>query len=222
MSQDYPYHSGKGGTSEIRGDLDPNEFDFAETLTDFELLKLYERNEIIQLACDYTVTEALKRGCEFDQDQEVAVDKWGEDYTFTAQTNEVDGSVKQAYCRYLEWLGFWIKLKEGIGWARLFGRSIAVFWDDSKPIEKFEYTSEKGNKWEGNHRLDDGVYYPPNKEDEYIDFSCFHHFIGGNGYDVQDADQDGKPLLYKISIQTSIMREQRVYYVPCGSSGRTQ
>lgn len=142
------------------------------------------------------------------------MDKWGSPYTFTAQKDEVTGQEKQAFNRYLEWLGFWIKVKEGIGWARLLGSSIAVFWDDQKPKEKYTYTSPEGCKWEGEHRLDDGIYYPPNKEDTYIDFSCFHRHINGNGYDVIDADKDGKPLLYKISIQTSVMKKQRVYYIP--------
>lgn len=214
MSHDYPYHSGKTTSSQIRGDLDPNEFDFSETITDLEMLSLYERNEIVQLACDYTVTEALKRGIEYDVDQDVTVDKWGTSYTFTTQQDNTTGEEKQAFTRYLEWLGFWIKVKEGIGWARLFGKSIAVFWDEQNPIEGYTYTSDKGNMWEGEHTLQDGIYYPPNTEDVYIDFSCFHHYIGGNGYEVVDADVDGKPLLYKISIQTSVMRKQRVYYIP--------
>ena len=208
MSHDYPYHAGKNLVSEIRGDLDPNKFDFNETLTDAELLKLYERNEIIQLACDYTVTEALKRWVTFDVDQDVTVDKWGTNYTFTAKGE------KQAFNRYLEWLGFPIKLKEGIGWARLLGQSIAVFWDEQNPIENYKYVSKEGNKWEGEHVLNEGIYFPPNKEDIYIDFTCFHRYINGNGYEVVDADPDGKPLLYKIKIQTEVMRKQRTYFIP--------
>lgn len=171
--------------SEIRGDQEPNDFNFSMVLSNEEMLSLYKRNGIVQLVIDWFVNEMLRQEMTFKKDQSVESNKFGKPYTF------------KTFLDWFSWIGGFIKLKEGVSWSQLFGISIAVLWDDQKGVEKFKYQKTDG----GVITLSEGLYFPPNVDDQaYTDFSMFYPVTKGKGYKVLDSNEDGTPALIQLLI----------------------
>lgn len=200
----------KRGASSQPGDVDPTEFHFSMKLGNVNLLNLLKKNEVIQLACDKAVAEALRQGVTWDVDQVIKGKKHGVDYTFStnSSTNETTGetTTKQAFNIYLEWIGFWIKLHEGLQWSKLMGTTIACFWDDKPGVENHITPKKK--------TLDQGLYFAPNDDPQaYLDFDCFYPVTSGNGFEIIELDEDQKPLIYKLTIFVEGMEKKKTTYI---------
>jgi hypothetical protein len=205
----------------LPGDIDPTDFNFNLILTREQKLRLYERNDIMQLMVEWPVIEAYRQRITFEEDEDVEYLKFGKvPFTFTATEESVDettGEIKpeqQAYNKYLEWTGFWTKCREGTTWSQLFGECAAFFWDDKK--------GEKGKIWERTDKaleelepitLGEGLFYGPNEEGVYDDFDFFYPRTDGTGYRILDIDEKGKPTLYEVKIFTEGMKTERTFYM---------
>lgn len=207
----------------LPGEIDPAEFDFNWEPTREQLLVLYQKSEILQLQCYWSVEEAVRKEMKFEQDQQMTVDRHGKPYTFgaTAAETEIDefGMQKekkpeeQALIKFLRWMGFFTKLKEGLSWSRLFGNAIAVMWDDKPGIPNHVWVTNRADV-KKQTQLADGLYYAPNPDSQaYVDFDCYYEITFGNGYEIADVDDKGNPTLYKIHILTQGMEKKKVSYV---------
>lgn len=202
---------GRSRSSTVQpGDVDPAQFDFNTKLNNHQKLNLLLKNEVIQLACDNAVQEAIRQGVEWDKDQVIKGKKHGVDHKFKATDNKDKNTgeriKKQAFNNYLEWIGFWIKCHEGLQWSRCFGTSIAVFWDENAGKEN--HVTPK------NATLGNGLYFGPNDNPQaYLDFDCYYPTTKGNGFDVFELDDDQKPLIYKLTIFVTGMEKSKTTYI---------
>ncbi len=170
---------------DIPGDLNPKNFSWLQKLTSKDLQTLYIRNAMMQLAIDWTTAEALRQGITFDQDQPVTGLKFGKAYTW------------KTFMDWFKWIGGLIKTKEALAWSELYGISQCILWDEQKGTQNAVYT-KKGTRETIN--LSDGLYYKKNSTGIYTDFTVFYPLTDGVGFEVMDSDDDGKPLLVRLTI----------------------
>lgn len=169
----------------IRGDKDPNEFNWNMKLTNEEMMALYKRNPIIQLSLDWMTAEALRQKITFKIDQAIDAEKFGQPHVF------------DTYLEWFQWIGGWTKLREAIAWSGLYGIAIAVLWDTQKGIKDYRYKSSNLNTI-----LTEGLYFPENKDPQaYSDFKVFYPMTNNLGYKVLDSDDDGIPVLIQLNIK---------------------
>ena len=209
----------------LPGDINPSDFDFNLILTREQKLKLFERNEIMQLMCEWAVKEALRQRITFEEDEEVEYLKFGKvPYTFSAtppttetvedETYSLDDEI-QAYGKYLEWIGFWIKVQEGMTWSQLFGDAAAFLWNDDEGVEHHKWERATDDDARGPLTLGEGKFYPASEEGtDYSDFDFYYPITDGNGYRVIDTDGMGLPALYEVTLFTEGMIKQKKFYMP--------
>ena len=179
------------GKSTLQGDTNPTEFSFDMVLTPDDLIKLYRRNEFVQIAVEWATIEAIRQGWIFTKiQQNISGMKFGKPFTFTD------------FDDYLNWIDFKAKIQKAITWARLFGSSIMLLLDD----QKGEKTGEND------------VTLSANPNAIYSDCEPYHPLCntsdGQCGYEVLDTDEDGHPSQYRITIFTKGMKTKRSYICP--------
>jgi hypothetical protein len=204
----------------LPGDINPADFDFNLILTREQKLVLYKRNEIMQLMCEWPVIEALRQRVTFEEDQDVEYMKFGKvPFTFTATPetfDEITGEIKQeqqAYSKYLEWTGFWLKMREGMSWSQLFGISAAFLWDENKGVADHVWERSDKTLEQEPIILDGGLYYGPNEDGIYSDFDFYYPATAGNGFIVKDVDEKGNATLYEVTLMTEGMKRQKKFYM---------
>lgn len=181
----------------LPGDEHPSDFSFKQNLTPAQLLDLYERNEIIQMACDWVSHEALRERVTFAKEQPVTAKKFDTNFEF------------KTFDDWLEWIGFWVEIQKAFQWSQLLGNAICVFWDDKKGI------NHKYANGDITIDINENNFYPANSNPQgYISLTAFYPFDGTSGYNVKDSDDNGKPLLYEIQIKTEYMKKSKKVYVP--------
>lgn len=185
-------------TKTLPGDEDPADFDFTIQVSNADTLLLYERNDILQLACEWSVMEALKNRWELKTDQPVSALKFDAPYTF------------ESFNDYLDWIEFPACLQEVLQWARLFGNALLLFYDDRAPTRPplmYQYEDQF-------HSLDQSAWFlPKNPLGRYLTCTAFYPMVGNNGYSVEMVDSWGVPVLFKIQIMTDGMEKERTLYV---------
>lgn len=185
---DFWANAHKVGTT-LDGDEDPTEFSFDHIPTDDDLLKLYRRNEFIQVAVEWAVSESNRRWITFTTPQNnISATKFGKPYTF------------KTFDEYLKWIDFKGKDTLCKTWSRLFGNSIMLFLDSQQSFADAK---------------DEEITLPSNPYGIYSDCEPYHPLCntsdGQCGYEVLDTDADGKPSKYRITIYTKGMKKPRKY-----------
>jgi len=187
MSAFYAY-SRKVGT--VQGDTTPTDFSFDMSVSADDLLKLFKRNEFIQVSCEWAVIESSRQWLTFQTPQNgIKGTKFGKPYNFST------------FDEYLQWINFKGKDQLCKTWSRLFGNAIMLFLD-SQTIE-----SDK-----------EEITLPSNPNGVYSDCEPYHPLCntgdGQSGYEVLETDGNGKPSKYRITIFTLGMKKARKYLVP--------
>ena len=187
-----PFYGYAHKVGTINGDLDPTEFSFDMEVTPDDLLKLFRRNEFIQIACEWSVIESNRQWLLFQKPQNnIKGLKFDLPYTF------------ETFDEYLQWIDFKGKDQLCKTWSRLFGNSIMLFLDDQKGTPEVGDTSS--------------IYLPPNSKGVYSDCQPYHPLCstsdGMCGYEVLETDDDGHPSKYRITIFTQGMKSARKYIV---------
>jgi len=120
-------YSGDGvgtGTRYLRGDTDPEDFNWEDVLTNSDLLNLLLRNGKIRKACAWVSREAVRPRFILKKDKTIKGTKFGKAITFDNVSE------------YLEWIGFFTELEKAYTWARLFGTSIMVTFLEGEGIKQ--------------------------------------------------------------------------------------
>lgn len=175
----------KIGTN-LYGDKDPLEFSFDMHLSADDMLKLYKRNEFIQVACEWAVIESNRQWITFNKKQtNISANKFNKPYVFAD------------FEEYLKWIDFKSKDQQAKTWARLFGNSIMVFFDSSNG------TKNKENE----------IVLSANPKGVYSDCKPYHPLCntsdGQCGYEINEVDDDGNAKSYKIQIFTKGMKKAK-------------
>jgi hypothetical protein len=176
--------TGFSGGTYIKGDYDPSNFSYQNTLTKTELLNLFIRNPKIQKATAWFAGEVLRERWEFEVDQPIESLKHGQPYTF------------KTFNEWLEWNGFIQEVLKTITWSLLFGDAIMVFYDGK------EENANNSNK----------RFLKP--ATDYVACHGFYEETKGNGYSIIDVDPfTGIPKTYKIQLHPNKAEKAITYYV---------
>jgi hypothetical protein len=180
--------AGFSGGTYIKGDYDPSDFSYQNTLTKAELLNLYIRNPKIQKATAWFAGEVLRERWEFEVDQPIESVKHGLPFLF------------KTFNTWLEWNGFIQEALKAISWSLLFGDTIIVFYDGKEAASPDKYGN--GNK----------QYLKP--ATDYVKCKAFYEETKGNGYTIIDVDPfSGIPKTYKIQMHAHRAEKAITYYV---------
>jgi len=186
------------------GDTDLDEFDWNESMSNEELLTLYERNGTMALLCDWIPGEALKNNWTWKtvngkprpppsnpttptptpdekqptppENQPQPAEKEGS-VTFTDPKTGEKSTLP--YFEFLEQIHFKPKLLRAIAFARLHGSALMVFFNDSPDLDTIS--------------------------EQYYDCEVYHKDCFGNGWSVAEVDDFGNPTVFHIKIQTDEM-----------------
>ena len=208
---DFYGYAHKATLGVITGDDDPTDFSFNMVISDEDLLKLYKRNEYVQIKVEWLPGEALRQWLTFKSEKDleklqdpldpnppeikgdpVSGTKFGKPFEF------------EDFQEYLSWINAQEKINIAMSWAELFGHSIAVFLDSDVGKK-----SPKGNV----------ITLNKNTTGVYDNFDVYHPLMptsdGDNGYSLisKKIDDMGKPTQYKIKIFTKGMEKSKTILV---------
>ena len=184
----YLYGQAYAESMVLPGDTTPTNFDWNLKLTNTQLMGLYLRNEVLQLACDWQVEEAFRQGIELQSDAPITRLKYGADFNF------------ESFLDFLQWLDFWEELNSAAGWARLFGQALMVFFDDQEAADLGDTAATKGQKYA----------LRANAAGQYLSCHAYHPICttdeGANGYEIGRVNQaTGQAETYLLHLQTKGM-----------------
>lgn len=141
-------YSREGSSRYIRGDVDPKDINWEDLLSNDELLVLLKRNAKVKKTCLWATQEALKFRIELTQNGQILGTKFGRPYTFPTTL------------AWLEWIGFFEEVIKAICWARLFGESIMVFYEENdSEVDLTLPLSKPAQSCVAYHPMADGVGY---------------------------------------------------------------
>lgn len=170
----------------VDGDENPSAFSFDMKLSADDMLKLYKRNEFIQVAVEWAVIESNRQWITFNKQQiNIIATKFGKPYTFAD------------FEEYLKWIDFKSKDQLCKSWARLFGNAIMVFFDSSG----------------GTKTSENEIYLAKSATGIYSDCKAYHPLCntsdGQCGYEIYETDDDGNATKYRIQIFTAGMKKAK-------------
>lgn len=187
-----------GGTTNIGsyliGDDEPELMDFSTLLTPQDLMTLLVTSSSIQKQCIWLNAQALAAGWIFKKEESFTAEKRGKPYNFPSFTD------------WFHWCGAYEEVLKAMVWASLFRRSIIVgFLSEEKP------TKYKNTGSDFYDELEEGAIATK--------LMACYDTLDGNGFKVEENDDDGEPLIYAIDFtqrepQPQLdKREKITYYV---------
>lgn len=180
----------------IRGDENPNDYDFATRLLNRERLILYRTNYVVDKLCKWLPAQALVNGWTFKKENEKTFKglKFGNEYVFDTFTD------------WFHWIGAYEEVLKAMGWEFLFSQAILVcFLEDESPEQ---INLDDGSIEEIYGEIEPGVdtvgkiqaYYP------FTDQNGYRIIQNGEWYKVYIYQKNESDLYEETKFRTKILR----------------
>lgn len=206
------YQGGAHRIDSLYGDIFPSNFSYHDPLLDQDLLKLWNRNEFVQLLIDWMPFEAFRRWVKFIVDEgNVNSFKFGKPYVFSGYEYVDKDSGKTYRLTGFEEYCIWNKVMQefifGVSLSRIYpeGALLVFLDDDGKNIMP---SNDKGGKA--------FINWKKNKDPQgYSSFIAYQPIeVGtGTGFSVYKTDDNGNITHWKLKIHSSTMRKAKTFII---------
>lgn len=219
MSEDREVYQGSAGHHMLYGDIFPSNAAYSDPTSPDHILKLYYRNEFIQLMIDWMTAEAFRNWIVLIEDEK-PIDgiKFKLPYKFEGYeyTDKETGKVTTItpFQEFLQWNDVPANWKQGVAWSRLYNEgSLLVFLDDSDGLLTVATKNKENTEWEWKANPDPQGYqkfkvYQPKAIGKPTGFEPY----SGEG----GVAPDGTILKWKLVIYTKYMKQSKTFIIDAG------
>lgn len=190
----------------IAGDVYPSNFSFSSEKTNSDLLKLYRRNEFVQIMCDWMPFEAFRKGIEFVKDEGTKQGiKFDKPYSFEGYTHVDPETLKttslSGFQEFLQWIDFETTFLMGVAFSRLYPEGGLLVFLDDQTLPASKKTTDI--PWSANGNAQG-----------YMQLRAFQpmNVAQGSGFEPHDSS-GGKVTEWKVTIQQNTKGEKKSYII---------
>ena len=207
-----PFQGGAGHY--LPGDIYPSNASYNDPIWARHLLKMYHRNEFIQLMIDWMPAEAFRNWVTFIEDEKpIEGLKFGQPHTFEGYEYEDEESGKLTkvtpFQEYCQWNNVPLSFEQGVGWSRLYNEgTLLVFLDDDQNLLKMSEKEESEIHWKANSNPQGYTRFIVYQPKEAATGTGFEVYNGEGG-----VGADGSVNKWKVSLHSQYMKSAKTFII---------